>query len=193
MIVFKPNQLKSYYSFDSPILIKCLKTDRVVYYKPNVKGVKCVFNIPFDGLVYTDNLINECEKKIFSKLNPDLVLKLFKKENFFSLPEKIPSLHFFENKNKGTIYPLIHKIIIDKELKDTAPFAAVKFILFHELGHYFYKTEKYCDLFACACLYKLGYNTHDCLFVLGHILKRNDKNFERYKFCFNVLKKFKND
>lgn len=192
-MIFKPNKNKSYYSSDSPIIIKCANTGRIVYFKPNIKGVTCYFNIPFTGMVYTKNKINECGKKKFSKLTPEIVLKKYPKEQLIKVPDKAPKIFYADNINKGTIYPFMHKIKIDKELKEKAPFAAVKFIVFHELGHYFYKTEKYCDLFACACLYKLGYNTHDCLFVLGHILNKTEKNFERYKFVFNVLKDYKYD
>ena len=190
-MIFKPDKKLSYQTNASPIIIRCLKTGRIVYFKPNVKGEFCKFNIPFKGYVKSNCDLMPVKKIKVSYLTPLMVLKKYPKEQFYPFPKSIPTIKVLNNKNKGTIYPLKHEMHLDKELKEKAPFAAVKFIAFHELAHYFYKTEKYCDLFACACLLYLGYNTHDCLFVLGHILKKNDVNFNRYAFCFNELKKYK--
>lgn len=31
-------------------------------------------------------------------------------------------------------------------------------IFFHEIGHYYYVTEKYCDYYSIVCMIKLGFN-----------------------------------
>jgi hypothetical protein len=63
------------------------------------------------------------------------------------------------------------------------------FFLLHEIGHLFYKTEKYCDLFATVHFLQMGYNTSTAMYCLTNVLKRTPDNANRVKFIYNTLMK----
>ena len=63
------------------------------------------------------------------------------------------------------------------------------FFLLHEIGHFFYKTEEYCDLFALVHFVRMGYNPSTAVLCMTRGLKRSKQNVERVKNLFNQLKK----
>jgi hypothetical protein len=91
------------------------------------------------------------------------------------------------NPNKASIYPRLHKVIADKNLFDKLPRPCVKFILFHELGHYFYKDEPLADLFAVVCMLQNGFNYSDCLLTHIRYLKRSAETVKRTLFIYKKL------
>lgn len=63
------------------------------------------------------------------------------------------------------------------------------FILLHELGHYFYKTEWKTDLFALYYYLQLGYNKSQAFYALSRVLHPSPQNMHRIKSLFkNVMK-----
>ena len=62
------------------------------------------------------------------------------------------------------------------------------FILLNEIGHLYYTTEHYCDLFAYYHFCKLGYNNSQAFFALSKVLTLHDENLKRLKKLFEIIK-----
>lgn len=77
--------------------------------------------------------------------------------------------------------------ICDKFKKYIEP--VQKFLLFHEKGHFFYKSEDKCDLFALVNFLRAGYNQSTAFYSLKNILKRTPANIERTKKIFAEIQK----
>jgi hypothetical protein len=74
----------------------------------------------------------------------------------YPLPDQV-RLHFAPNPNKCSISLPNGVIVADPSLRNLPTFALV-FILFHEIGHYFYTAEEDCDRFAADEMHRRGYN-----------------------------------
>jgi hypothetical protein len=61
------------------------------------------------------------------------------------------------------------------------------FFILHELGHFYYSTEKYCDLFALVFFLRMGYNMSTAMYCLTKVLRHNPQNVERVLFIYNKL------
>jgi hypothetical protein len=61
------------------------------------------------------------------------------------------------------------------------------FILLHELGHFRYKTETYCDQYALKRFLDDGYNPSQAVIALTRILTPSEQNEERIKQIFNII------
>jgi len=93
---------------------------------------------------------------------------------------------------KGTparIFTHQQKIEISPMFK-TLPFQIQKFIIFHEIGHYFYSTEWKTDAFALYWFLKKGYNESNAYYALSKILSKSNDNIERIeKMANHILNK----
>jgi hypothetical protein len=68
------------------------------------------------------------------------------------------------------------------------PYAIQLFIMLHEIGHFFYKTEKYCDLYAAKIFIDiLGFNPSTAYYSLSKILSRSPESDERLKTLYENL------
>lgn len=67
------------------------------------------------------------------------------------------------------------------------PFQIQKFILFHEIGHYFYKTEWKTDAFALYWFLKKGYNESNAYYALSKVLSRNENSIFRLEKMANHI------
>lgn len=56
-------------------------------------------------------------------------------------------------------------------------------IFFHEIGHYYYTTEKYCDYYSIVCMIKLGFNPSQFVSFL-HVLGNGDESIKRKNYAF---------
>lgn len=63
------------------------------------------------------------------------------------------------------------------------------FFLLHEVGHFFYKTEEYCDLFALVHFLQMGYNMSTAIYCLTKVLRKNKQNVDRVIFLYNHMVK----
>ena len=63
------------------------------------------------------------------------------------------------------------------------------FVMFHELGHYYYKTESHCDLFASYHMLKQGFNPSQLYFSVNGCL--SDNSIDRKNHVLNFAKKVK--
>jgi hypothetical protein len=80
-----------------------------------------------------------------------------KRERFNLTPPAKVTVRYGDNPNKATITLEKGQILIDNSFLD-APDLVKKFIMYHEIGHYFYKTEEFCDEYAQERLIEDGYN-----------------------------------
>ena len=72
------------------------------------------------------------------------------------LPKRVRII-FAPNPHKACISLRDGVIIVDPSLRALPKFCLV-FILFHEIGHYFYQDEERCDLFAAEEMHRRGFN-----------------------------------
>jgi hypothetical protein len=80
--------------------------------------------------------------------------------------------------------------VIEKGARfDSFPKMIGDFILWHEIGHFYYETEEYCDLFALVNCLKRGYNRSMCYYALSRILKKTPQNMERLKSLLQNIQK----
>lgn len=63
------------------------------------------------------------------------------------------------------------------------------FLMLHEVSHFYYKTEKYCDLMALVMFVDMGYNISTAMYCLTNILSQHPTNDERIMYIYNNLKK----
>jgi hypothetical protein len=63
------------------------------------------------------------------------------------------------------------------------------FILLHELGHFYYKTEEYCDLYALVHYLNMGYNRSMAFYSLSRVLKKTPENLKRLKELHRNIEK----
>lgn len=61
------------------------------------------------------------------------------------------------------------------------------FLDLHESGHFLYKTEMYCDLWALINFLRMGYNRSTAYYTLDKVLSRTPENLDRIKFLLTQL------
>lgn len=135
------------------------------------------FNLPLGKYYVIGNIF-----KLNAPIKFDLI-KLPKPER--NILKKKYKILFGENPNKCSIFYEKGIILFDKKLKDF-PLYVLYFIYYHELGHLFYETEKFADIYSVNKLLKLGFNPSQI--VRAPYFSLSNKNFERKKFVVNKLK-----
>lgn len=65
------------------------------------------------------------------------------------------------------------------------------FIKWHEIGHFYYNTEKFADLFALYQFLKHGYNESNAFYAIDKVLSDTPENKMRTKELFNQIMKLK--
>ena len=193
MIRVRGDKKFSYVSSDKDIYI-FNSGGRVIYSHPNRRKRLIIFNLP-NGVFYTKNKIQTINKRKNFVPSFQMLFREYPKQWNFKLPNKGKLTNNFvvsRNPNKASIYPEIHKVIVDEKLFSSLPLPCVKFILFHELGHYFYKDEPLADLFAVVCMLQSGFNYHDCLKTQIQFLNRSQETVKRTLFIYNKLKEYGN-
>lgn len=98
---------------------------------------------------------------------------------------KLFKIKFGENPFKCSIFHDEGVILFDNQFKK-APKFVVFDIYFHELGHLFYETEEYADLFATKSLLELGYNKSQI--AAAPMLSLSNRNDYRKQLKLNSLK-----
>jgi hypothetical protein len=155
---------------------------RLFYFHPNKE--KCLhFNLP--------------EGKYFIKSDSQLrklpvPVKYPELELSFTY-EKIPLINkVFEkrNPNKATIYVGKKQIDIDSSIVNHWFKPAFVFVVFHELGHNFSKSEIECDKFSFNNMLELGYNPIQCEAARHMLLKQNKQRCKEFHFSL-IGKKFR--
>lgn len=122
------------------------KDKKPFYVRKNVKGV---FNLP-KGIYYSNNSLKLTRPRNYE------VLSLPKKER-----KRSPSsftVVFEDNPNKCQINTFTSEIFIDRNFWKSLNRCEQRAVIYHELGHYYYSTETFCDLYAVRRLLREGFN-----------------------------------
>lgn len=157
------------------------------YFFENVNKDIVYFNLPSSNVLcndfYTENNIKCLDNHYLEFDN----IQLPKKEKNFVVKNNY-TFTLGKNPNKASIKIFEGEILMDESFKyEPIPFAT--FVAFHELGHNYYYTEKYCDMFATNEMLKRGYNPSQCYYSNYYCL--SDAQKERKKFQFDYLEKIK--
>lgn len=142
------------------------------------KGERLNFNIPAGRYTY---------EGAFIKLDNPIKFKpitLPNKER--NLPKKKYKIIFGNNPNKCSIFYSTGIILFDEVFR-TAPLYVKYGIYFHELGHHFYKTEKFADLYAVKKMLDYGFNPSQIGRV--SIFGLSSESMERKDFIIKKLTK----
>jgi hypothetical protein len=107
------------------------------------------FNLPAGRYTYEGTFI-KLDNPIKFKV---ITLPIFER----NLPKKKYKIIFGDNPNKCSIFYSTGIILFDQVFKN-APLYVKYGIYFHELGHHYYKTEKYADLYAVKKMLDYGFN-----------------------------------
>jgi len=147
------------------------KTPRIKFNIPNAGVYKA--NVPFD-------VVKEVSLEIPSI---DFDLPPFERD-------RIKDFVIIDNPNLTNTPARIftHEGIIEKGrsfYQYTQPMKV--FFLLHEVGHFYYKTEEYCDLFALVHFLQMGYNMSTAMYALTNVLKRNQQNKDRVLFIYKKM------
>lgn len=135
------------------------------------------FNLP-KGTYFVDS--GSFTSMAFPRSFPPIILP--PRERFGYPNPKGFEVIFDKNPNKCSVDWNDRVIIFDNSFKDR-PWYEIDFIMNHEFGHRFYKTEKYCDLYAAYKMYKMGYNTYQI--GLSSIDSLSDNQVPRKEFLID--------
>lgn len=156
----------------------------IYYFRfPNVPRIK--LNIPDVG-VYTGNIPFQVVKTTAIK-TPDNYPQLPTPErNRWKTPKFI-----YDASLKGT--PAIcysdEGVIAHSPEYYKFPPTLRLFIDLHEIGHFFYRTESYCDQWALTNYLRMGYNRCMAYYALYSLLSRTNENMERLEKIFDNIQK----
>lgn len=138
------------------------------YKKPG----KIKFNLP-PGKYFTYGPIEQLKKPV----NYEFSKKRKREKQHFDSPEQVTVI-FSNNPNKASIFLNEQIVLLDNRFRE-ADECLLKYILYHEIGHYFYETEHYCDEYAQERMLNEGYNKSQILKAsaqsLGFDNSRNSK------------------
>lgn len=144
----------------------------------NIKNGKIhKFNLPKGSFQILGNLIKLTEPVKFSPI------LLPPKERDFK--PKVYKILFEPNKNKCTINHILGTITFDNAFK-IAPKYILYDIYFHELGHNYYTTEKFADLYAAKKMLEVGFNPTQI--GRSKLVTLSNNSFNRKEFIINRLK-----
>lgn len=99
------------------------------------------------------------------------------------------------SKSPARIYTDKHTIVLNPKFYNYSVEVRL-FILLHELGHFYYKTEWKCDTYAAYHFLKFGCNPSEAFMSLAGVLHEknsdgttNERNEHRIENIFNLLSK----
>lgn len=152
------------------------------FYVKTRQGSKLEFNLP-PGAYYCEQKLTQLKKPVEYKAPA-----LPKPERKLNLPSNPIQIIFRPNPNKCSIFLNLGLIVCDPSIKIKSK-AEQMFVVYHEIGHYLYKTEKFCDMYAAARMLEDGYNPSQCVYSVNGCL--SDQSQERKQNIFNFSKKVK--
>lgn len=152
---------------------------KLLYYAPDYVE----FNLPI-GTFYFEGDFTQLDKPLVYII-PDLP----KYEKRIKM-KKI-DISVVDNPNKASIDVLTGKVYFDKVIKDDWETAKKVFILGHEIGHNYYKTELFCDLFSAKKMLENGFNPSQCFYSSFYCLSNGNIGVDRKQQLLNFLEKVK--
>lgn len=156
------------------------------YLPKAIKGNTVKVNIPDTGVYYA-NVNTEANIRPLSINRKVYNISLPDRERWRDRPFKVTYDPKEAKDSPAVIYTFNGDIYTGDKFKEASIPIRVFFLL-HELGHFRYQTEKYCDLYATVEFIKMGYNPSTAMYALTDYLKDKPQNNERINFVFNKLK-----
>lgn len=173
-------KLTGFESFDSIILITDSRGN-TFYYMENEKCDRVAFNL-IAGEYNTTSEISPLQRPLEYVL-PNLP----RPERWMRVPDNF-DVEFTPNKNKASVNLWDGLAFVDNDYSE-GDTPQLIFLQYHELGHYYYKTEWKCDVFAAYQMIKRGFNPSQCYYADACCL--SDKNDARKNILLAWLKKVK--
>jgi hypothetical protein len=93
------------------------------------------------------------------------------------------------NPNKVTVNRLTGDIFVDEEFWNKLPVNFQAFILLHEIGHFYYKTEEKADKYATKLLLNMGENPNSILRAVQETLTNDERIYSNYLSILNEYEK----
>lgn len=169
--------------FESRAPLVAIYTDEgAPFYIFKRKGHAVQFNLPKGRYMCDDDTF----KKLSSPINYKIP-KLPAPERIINRPHQI-QIVWANNPNKCSIVLEKGLIICDPSFRIKSR-QEQEFVMYHELGHYLYKSEHLCDLYATAQMLDKGYNPSQCVFSINGCL--SDASATRKKIVANFQKQVK--
>lgn len=187
-MIFNTSDQYSYGSTDSPIVIRLL-SGRVLYSHPNQGKRFITFNLIKNRTVKTKNRLTKLSKKTPYIPSFSQLFRQYPPEHNKPLPKRLKIIKG-RNSRKASVNLDKGVILVDRGLFSKLPVPTIYFILFHELGHFYYDSESKTDLFASVCMLKMGFNVYDCLQCGLKTLSRSPLTIERIAFLIQNFKSY---
>jgi hypothetical protein len=172
---------KTGFETDAPA-VAVYNDDFSPFYVKARTGSKLQFNLP-PGAYFCEQNIKQLQKPVNYKMPA-----LPKPERKVQLPQTPIQIIFRPNPNKCSIFLNLGLIVCDPSIQIKSR-AEKMFVIYHELGHYMYKTEKFCDMYATQRMIEDGFNPSQCVFSVNGCLSEASK--ERKENILNFSKKIK--
>lgn len=136
--------------FEASGSVRVLYPDGSVFYAIDKKG-PFQFNLPKGRYIFQTPVKRLARPVVFQFKSKRKV------EKNIPLPGiKDLKIEYGDNPNKATIFLKEFRILFDNQFKTAAP-VIKDYLLYHEIGHFLYKSEEFADEFAQESLIRLGY------------------------------------
>jgi hypothetical protein len=172
------NHKTGFQGFEKVIVFENGKPFYVIQKKGKIK-----FNLPKGEY----NILTPV-KKLNSPITYKVTSKRKRENYFYTPPEQGLKVIIGDNANKASIKPLEGIILIDQKYKNDFPSFVFTYLLYHEIGHYHYDTEEFCDEYARDRMLSEGYNISQV--VEASKMTLNDKH-DRFRNCLENAKKIR--
>jgi|688.fasta_scaffold40170_10 hypothetical protein len=148
----------------------------------NQTGEKINFNLPKGRYFIECDTMYPIDKKLVY-ITPKIE---HLREKFIKM--KPIKINIVENRNKASISVADGNIFFDEKIHSEWATPKKVFILGHELGHNYFKSEDLCDLFSAKKMLENGFNLSQCYYSSVKCLKNNPS---RNETLLNFLKNTK--
>lgn len=146
----------------------------VLFYFRNPVKVPFYFNLPKGKYKTTNKIVKQSQPRKFK------LPKLPTRERSGEIPKHI-KWTWGRNPHKASIFRHKNTVLLDYGIKNLSRSQRVQ-VKLHELGHYYYQTEHYCDLFAAREMLKMGYNPSQIYWGQKGTLSDSPIGIERKEF-----------
>lgn len=188
--VNKPSTVSIRFINQTPRLFRLYDANKGLYFFRYTDGLvpRIKFNIPDKGIYTSDS--NCVVDKIVPIEIPNNLPKLPPAER-----DRVRPIKIVHDENLVGSPVVIYtqenpiRIVTGKDFF-VFPSPIRLFLLLHEAGHQFYKTEEYCDLYALVNFIRMGYNASTGYYSLIKILGRSKENISRIKQMFKTINSF---
>jgi len=140
------------------------------------------FNLPNEGIY---QLITDGKGAIMGTLKKNIAPFLMPSPQR-NLPKKVSFARFDSNKSPAKVNVRTGTIYTSQMFDNLEPYQK-RFILDHEVGHLFFDSENFADLYATKSQLDKGYNLTQCLNTLRKVLTASPERIQRIRYIFDKV------